>query len=189
MNNFNMSDLIYVKYNVISGALCNNIIQLYEDNIIEHILTDKNFNIICKTDKYCIKITELLYDELYKHIDIYVKNINTTSIPKFKILLLNSLYLMNNDLIIEKHNVTNDMVYLKSKIEMNAKNKYESKILEYIFFLNKYEGEILFIGDYKIIPEPGMLLVFPASWCFTRTDYIKEGMTRYTIRGYINSII
>ena len=184
-----MAELVYIKYNVISEDLCNDIIQLYEDSAKEITLNNKNFNIIHKTDKYCVKITQLLHDELYKHIDIYVKNVNTTSIPKFKILSLNSLYLMNNDLIIEKHHMTNDMVYLKSKIEMNAKNKYESKILEYIFFLNKYEGEISFIGDYKITPLPGMLLIFPASWCFTRTDYIKEGMTRYTIRGYITSIL
>lgn len=59
------------------------------------------------------------------------------------------------------------------------------KKFHFIWFLNEYEGEIIFWNNYSIKPLAGKLLIFPASWCFPFFELTKFNQTIFTISGFI----
>ena len=59
------------------------------------------------------------------------------------------------------------------------------KKFHFIWFLNEYEGEIIFWNNYSIKPLAGKLIIFPASWCFPFFELTKFNQTIFTISGFI----
>jgi hypothetical protein len=55
----------------------------------------------------------------------------------------------------------------------------------YIWFLNDYDGEIIFWNEYRIIPKCGKFIMFPISWCFPYQEIIHSDANKYIVYGYI----
>lgn len=61
------------------------------------------------------------------------------------------------------------------------------KLFYYIWFLNDYDGEIVFWRNYSVKPKAGKLLIFPISWCFPYEELISVSSEKYFIIGKITA--
>ena len=63
-------------------------------------------------------------------------------------------------------------------------------LLTFLFYLNTLEegGHTEFWGNYKIKPETGKLLLFPASWTFPHCGKTPISDNKYIITGWIYSM-
>jgi len=57
-------------------------------------------------------------------------------------------------------------------------------MLRFIWFMNDYDGEILFPNNHKIIPKKGKLIIFPASWVFPYEEINNKSAEIIMITGY-----
>lgn len=153
---------IYQKYNSITNELCEDIIEIYNNT------SDKNY--IQYSSEFS-KIKKYLINVLKQYLLAYKKKINTCKIFNFNFDLCN--------FIIEDSKSHNNIHYL------HKFSKTTPHHFIYIWFLNDYDGQIIFFNDYKIIPKMGLFLLFPISWCFPYEELIKLNENRYIIYGYI----
>ena len=60
------------------------------------------------------------------------------------------------------------------------------RVITYVWYLNDVTvgGETEFWGDFKIIPEKGKLLLFPAVWCFPHRGKACISSNKYIITGW-----
>jgi hypothetical protein len=161
---------IYQKEKSIPDELCNDIIDIYNDDTLN--ISDK-YNI--NENMRYLKIKDFLIKELKESLIKYDKQIN--KLKNYKFLYLNpqqfDFYIENNKTISEN----------TKKINRFSENKL--KLLMYIWFLNDYHGEISFWNEYKIQPKIGKILIFPVSWCFPYEEIIHLQANKYIIYGYV----
>jgi hypothetical protein len=161
---------IYQKEKSITDELCNDIIDIYNDDTLN--ISDK-YNI--NENMRYLKIKDFLIKELKESLIKYDKQIN--KLKNYKFLYLNpqqfDFYIENNKTISEN----------TKKINRFSENKL--KLLMYIWFLNDYHGEISFWNEYKIQPKIGKILIFPVSWCFPYEEIIHLQANKYIIYGYV----
>ena len=192
---FRKENLIYQKNN-----------SLTQDLIYEIIVNFNDLNMFFTkgdNENRFIKIKTFLKNEMEKNIKGYINNINRFCVidksQNYDILysiLPNSNNIKISDFFFKQINY-NDDNNLKNDVE-NIINKkrvvymYENygrcskiKKFHFIWFLNDYDGEIIFWNNYSIKPVAGKLLIFPASWCFTFVELTKFNQTIYTISGFI----
>lgn len=157
---FEKDKFIYKKYDSITTELCDDIIELYVISIDKcNISNSLNFS----------KIKQHLIHELQKCLMIYEKQI-------FKKLNFLNIKKEQYHFIIEDSKCNNHIHNLST---------IKKKQFLYIWFLNDYDGEISFFNDYKIIPKAGLFILFPISWCFPYSEFIKLNENRYIIYGYL----
>ena len=177
---------IFEKNNSITTELCNDIIDLYDINKYDIIdLYDINkYDIIDlydinKYDNYDkfinAKVTKFLHNELKANLCKYRKSLN--KINNYNIINIKNL---KCSLFIKKIKLINETIYTKRFSETN-----NIKIFMYIWFLNDYDGEIIFWNDYRITPKCGKFIVFPVSWCFPYHEIIRSDANKYILYGYI----
>lgn len=187
-------DYIYEKNNSIDKNLCNKIIEHFEyshkksdgcicsglyKNVKDTI--DLHFSNEIELFK---EIDKILCDELNNNLYDYINKINSnchtlkwknytdTGFNIQKYIKNSGKYIYHNDERIECHN-----------------KKY--RILTYLWYLNDIEegGETEFFGSYKVKPECGKFLLFPASWTFPHCGKIPLSNDKYIITGWIYSEI
>lgn len=187
-NMFNKYQLIYEKPNSMTKELCKEFIELFTSETTLHpkissitLLKNEQNNATEKKRKY-------LHKELCSHLDKYKNGINKSTRVlssdnnkrDFKTTDLKS---DDVEFIIQKDKYVNseeNMVFEKRV------SKY-TKILKFIWFLNDYDGEILFWREHKIRPTIGTFLLFPTSWCFPYEELLPINFERYIITGYIQN--
>ena len=169
MTNLNKQTFIYDNPKSISDEICKSIIEIYEEESIESI----NYNMSI-TPKYRT-IQKYLTGELYQNIIKYTKRINI--LQKYKLFDVKNLNI-NFIFYIQKN----------SSKEINIIDRYSDKnikLLMFIWFLNDYDGELVFFNEYKIKPKVGKLVIFPVSWCFPYKELIHMESKKYIIYGFI----
>jgi len=162
---------IYENLNSISDEICNDIIEIYENEKIDSELY--NMNISKKYDK----IQKYLTIELQQNICNYQKRINIIQ-EKYQLVNFFPVSKMQYTFFIEKNN----------KKELNITTRYSNnsaKLLMFIWVLNEYNGEFTFCNQYKIKSKPGKLIIFPVSWCFPYEELISMEANKYIIYGFI----
>jgi hypothetical protein len=196
--------LIYQKTNSITSELCENIINIYnstfneinDTNGISNILFMENYikeenqnnltikeQSIMKKNIYYKRINNCLIRELTKNIKIYFKSFNNNNlIPNKEFIEINNI----------EENFTIKKIFISSidnKLEFENKTLHTSingmKLFIFIWFLNDYDGEIIFWNNYKVNNKKGTLLIYPLSWCFNCNEYIKLNETKYFVYGYL----
>jgi hypothetical protein len=184
---------IYIKENVIPNDVSKDIITYFENEMTnEKCTSNKNslFYDIHLTEQWD-PIKKHIIDELNKHIESYVFNINEHELlgrepiddENVQISVLKYRY--NNTLTIEKSK--DPIEYVPTII--NNYSTPSKKLLKFIFILSDYDGEILFWEDHKILLKQGMLLIFPASWCFPFKETSKMKDNRYIIHGFFDEYV
>ena len=64
------------------------------------------------------------------------------------------------------------------------------RVITYLWYLNSIDegGETEFWNSYKIKPQAGKLIMFPATWCFQHRGIVPISDNKYIITGwfYVN---
>ena len=198
---------LYINKNSICKQLCSDIITLFEEETgkYEGITAkglDKNIkdttDFIIPRSGYpleTIKKWERIDTFLTKELDINVKKyarnlrnnmniIEECSDCKFDIFPSNSL--TTTEFMIQRY-IRNKGRYVyhdDGRFDVDAK-KY--RLVTYLFYLNTIDegGETEFWGEYKIKPEAGKLVLFPASWTYPHRGMMPISSNKYIITGWL----
>jgi hypothetical protein len=100
--------------------------------------------------------------------------------------IFNIPFLQYDEFMIQKYDKL-DGKYIyhdDSFIDFN-KNRY--RVFTYLWYLNTVTegGETVFWDSYKIKPEAGKLVLFPACWTFPHTGKMPISDNKYIITGWV----
>lgn len=164
---------IYEETNSITNDLCKDIIEIYNND--QDKKKYENYDIDINSEYG--KLKTFLMKELNKHICNYEKQ--TNKINNYKMINIKNT---NFSFFIENNNNKENINYRK---RISIQNKNNIKLFMYIWFLNDYDGEIIFWNDYRITPKCGKFIMFPISWCFPYHEIIHSDANKYILYGYI----
>lgn len=196
---------IYLNKNSLAPEVCNDIIQLYENESskCKHPgITQSGLNKKVKdTVDFCIPINDekwykyykLLNKELSFNLKKYFSTLNndtdfnnTNQLTEYTYIFFENTKLISKTLMIQKYtkNVGKYIYHNDFIIDLNE-NKY--RVLTFLWYLNTVEegGETAFGEDVKIKPEIGKLLIFPASWTYPHSGKMPISSDKYIITGWI----
>jgi hypothetical protein len=206
MNNNFINQLIYEKKTSLPSILCDDIINLYEQNSDKHyhgstvsgvqkhlkdttdMLIPKDYN--NEENIVWQKIVETLHAELQENVKIYTDNLTFDKILKDNCKLLGSSELHIDNFMIQKYDkLSGKYVYHDDFVAEPINNRY--RVITYIWYLNTVEegGHTEFFGSHLIKPEKGKLLLFPSSWTFPHCGKVPISHDKYIITGwfYVNN--
>lgn len=200
-----MEEYIYINDNSFSKEICNDIIDMFENQedkcdgvtfggLDKNVKDTIDFRIpIDESNPHFIKwqkIRDLLKNELTRNLNIYIKKISEpllldiqNSTRKYQFFNHTS----NCDTyMIQKYNKNKGryIYHDDAHIEWNTK-RY--RILTYIWYLNDvYDGgETEFFGKLRIVPRAGKLVLFPSTWCYPHRGRVPISDNKYIITGWI----
>ena len=191
-----MDQFIYTNKNSISKELCEDIIELYNENL--HLTykgrIQKGYDPEVKDfldfliDKYIDsnpkwkKIHDILIKELYDNLKNYSININNNIL---KIVHPNSVVRIGTAQI-QKYE-KNKGKYIYHNDSQILYEQKEHRILTFLWYLNDVEegGETEILGTIKIKPETGKILLFPADWTFPHCGKMPISNDKYIITGWV----
>lgn len=197
-----MDSFIYIKPNSICDDLCDEIITKFESEpnkedgytiggIQKDVKNTTDFIIPINCEKW-YKIQKCLLKELTKNIDQYLDSLchdeykmsSQNSKTDFKPINKKNIIFYN--FMVQRY-IKNEGKYIyHSDFNINF-DKKEYRIITYLWYLNSVEegGETVFWNDYKIKPEKGKLLLFPADWTFPHCGKMPISSNKYIITGWI----
>jgi len=200
-------DYIYTN-NSLSFNICDKIISYYEESDKYKGVTVGGLNKTIKdTTDYIIpfkstictqwdEINDVLTEELQKNIKHYISKINNkanyTSENNYGVEyrhLNNEVRVFNNFMIQKYEKGIGKYVYHQDGLT-DIKNN-GNRVITYLWYLNDVEegGETEFFGDFKIKPEKGKLLLFPANWAFPHRGNRPVSSHKYIITGWFYELI
>jgi hypothetical protein len=205
MSIFNLENYFYINNNSLSKEICYDIINYFENEetgkyegntgggLRKDIKDTLDFQIPAKNKnnkQHWNKIRDLLEKELNNNVKNYVKKINNA-------ITINE---ENSDL---KYKVFDKFVSFETiQIQRYTKQKgryiyhqdflteWETKkyrVITFLWYLNDVEegGETEFWGTYRVKPEAGKLLFFPATWTYPHRGIMPISNNKYIITGWI----
>ena len=202
-----IDNYLYINNNSICKQLCDDIINLFEEQTCKYegvTAAGLNKNIKDTTDfviprkdveleiiKKWERIDKFLAKELDRNVKKYIQNLNNkmniieeNSDSKFN--MCSTDLLVTNEFMIQRYikNKGRYVYHNDSSIDWNNK-KY--RIITYLFYLNTVDegGETEFWGEYKIKPESGKLMLFPASWVYPHRGMMPISNNKYIITGWL----
>ena len=200
---------IYLNKNSLSPEICLDIIQLYENEntsskhegltqggLNKNVKNTVDFNIPVNDEKW-YKYYKLLNNELSINLKKYFSNLNNNNEFKNIDQLSNKTYVffedtnfLSNVFMIQKYtkNMGKYIYHNDFRIDL-AEKKY--RVLTFLWYLNTVEegGETSFGEDFKIKPEMGKLLLFPACWTYPHAGKMPLSSDKYIITGWLYVII
>jgi len=182
-NNYNREQFIYTIDTSLTTEICEEIIMRFKNNGHNNILYSNFLSKDWESIKKCLKNQLLIQIPKYLNaINLFFENANNnnfTTLPLYNILL--SLDRLQFVIKSSSSSQISDQTIVCQKIQNTAIN-----IFKYMWFLNDYDGEIIFWREYSIRPKAGMLIIFPISWCFPYEELFTTSGTKYYITGEIN---
>jgi hypothetical protein len=194
-----MNKYIYVNKNSLSKDFCQNIIELFEkeDNGKYDGVTHGGLNKKIKdTTDFSIEITnqkwskyhKCLREELNRNIKKYLKILNEEFNSKRQDVSMNYFgfdEISFDVLLMQKYNkgIGKYVYHNDFSINYDAK-KYRA--FTFLWYLNDIEigGETEF-EDFKIKPESGKLILFPATWTYPHSGKTPISDDKYIITGWM----
>ena len=196
-----MNKYIYLNKNSLSKEFCLDIINLFENEDgkyhgVTHSGLNKNikdttdFSINMSNEKW-EKYNKFLQEELNRNITKYLKNLRDEF--KNKVQHSDQNYFDQNQisfnmLLMQKYKKGTGKYIFHDDFSIDYQYK-KYRAFTFLWYLNNVElgGETEF-EEFKIKPEAGKLLIFPASWTFPHSGKIPISDDKYIITGwaYIN---
>ena len=187
-----MENLIYLENNSLPNELCEEIIEMFEndDSQYEGVtaaglnkdIKDSQDLVIPMNDKWS-KIVEVLTKELHRNLNLYIKSLKT-DLKDYAIFSKNFLY--ENSFQIQRYqkNVGKYIYHHDHDIRFDQK---DHRVITYLWYLNTVEegGETELWKTIKVKPEEGKLLLFPASWTFPHSGLMPKSNDKYIITGWL----
>jgi hypothetical protein len=199
-----MEHLIYTNPYSISKELCNDIITKYEKEekakyegvthrgLNKSIKNTTDFIIPVDGDNEWHNIYKLLEVELTTNVILYSKQFNHINFNDDK---NNIFHVIPADRLVVKSFMIQRYIKGVGKYVYHNDfsidwDKKSYRVLTFLFYLNTLEegGHTEFWGNYKIKPETGKLLLFPASWTFPHCGQTPISDNKYIITGWIYSM-
>jgi hypothetical protein len=202
-------NFIYEKKKSISSDFCESIIHKfnkdsklqYKGNIVTGIDTSiKNTNDLQiqnhLNDEEWKRIHEILYKELYDNIMIYLNDLNQhlsnnsdfcNNGQDFSFKIINSKTLMVDCFQIQKYDANEGKYIYHNDFHIDL-NKNMFRVITYLWYLNDVVegGETEFFGGhFKITPECGKIVLFPATWTYPHCALIPKSNDKYIITGWL----
>jgi len=184
-----MNRLIHLNKGSLSRELCSDIIMLYEEcNDKRQGIMSGGMNLdikhsmdmtIDKTNPKWKKIYNLLEKELSINVKEYTTNLitkdNTSFITSDK-LTFNGIQIQRYDVTVGKYMYHHDFLISDNKM----------RCIAFLWYLNDVSdgGETEFI-DFKVVPEAGKLILFPASWTYPHKANIPMSNCKYIMTGWL----
>ena len=194
MENNNVMDLLYVKECSLSSELCNDMINLFEQSngrydgvtaqgMNKHI-KDTTDMVITTAGSQWSRINKFLSKELNSNVKEYVKQHNDRINKPYHIF--GTTYLTTDSMQLQKYNKNVGKYMYHQDYSCDWKNK-KMRQLTFMWYLNdvKEGGETEFWSKYRIKPETGKLVLFPASWTFPHRANIPISSDKYIITGWL----
>lgn len=207
---YGLDRYIYINENSLSKELCDEIIHKFEEEenkgpgstfggVQPKIKDTTDYNIEINIPKWS-RIREALIAELINNIQIYSSNLDTPmyhSQPAdinnvnpnhkkkiFEELSANGLFF--ETIMIQKYK-SNKGRYVYHNDFSSEADKKRYRVLTYIYYLNDVEegGETQFWDNYKVKPQKGKLVLFPASWTYPHSGLMPISHDKYIITGWI----
>jgi hypothetical protein len=192
----NSNQFLYIKKNSISRELCNDMINLFEqeddryegvcgmDCVVNKNVKDTTDFVISNGGERWDKINKTLCKELANNVNEYLRNCNNTMRDtKYQYL---SGGLAHHSMQMQKYykNVGKFSYHEDSKVDLI--NKSDRKIT-FMWYLNNVTegGETEFWSSYNIKPEVGKLVLFPADWTFPHTGKVPISNNKYIVTGWL----
>lgn len=200
--NTNLENYIYVNNNSLSKELCADIIQYFEEEpnktggvtaggLNTNVKDTIDFQIPHKNvSSKWNKIRVLLEKELTNNIQQYVKNI-TDNISVQEELSSNKYRVFNDAVTFETMQMQR---YTKSSGKYIFHNDFQAefekkqyRIITYLWYINTVDegGETEIWNNYKVKPEAGKLILFPATWTYPHRGKVPISNDKYIITGWV----
>jgi len=193
-----MVDFIRQYPNSIPNLLCEDIIQLFETekdkykgitiNGVNIEIKDTTDFIIPKNNITWSNIEMLLYNELYDALKLFKTDISK---PDYNMNNYNKTFSFfgNNELFAHTFMVQKYIKGVGKYIYHDdfTKTSKSMRVITFLWYLNDVEegGETVFWDNYKIKPEAGKLLLFPATWTYPHTGKMPVSDNKYIITGWL----
>lgn len=203
-------DLIYINNNSICKSLCNEIIEMFEEqddkyegitaaglvknikDTTDYIIPTINSKSNSETINKWSKINTFLVKELTRNIKKYIKNLQENfcqvSVENSNTIyqIFDNNFMITNEFMIQKYTKNKGRYVYHDDfcIEWDTK-RYRT--ITYIFYLNDVDdgGETEFWGNTRIKPEAGKLVLFPASWTYPHRGMMPKSSDKYIITGWL----
>lgn len=180
-------EFIYIEKNSLSEDFCKRLIELFnKDEDRYQGITRNGVNLKTKNttdlkiNRYkseWAEIDNILYKELNKHLKIYFDKLDFfyRTFAKIEDEGFQIQYYKKDEGQYIYHN--------------DAAVKYDLKryrFLTFMWYLNDVEegGETEFFGNYKIKPETGKFVLFPATWTYPHAALVPRSGDKYIITGW-----
>jgi hypothetical protein len=199
-----MEHLIYTNPHSLSKELCNDIIIKYEKEeksryegvtfggLNKSVKNTTDFIMPIDGDNEWYNIHKLLQVELTKNVILYTKQFNHIDFNDDKnnnFRVIPSEKLSVNNFMVQRYikGVGNYVYHNDFRVDWEKKSY---RVLTFLFYLNTVEegGHTEFWGNYKIKPETGKLLLFPASWSFPHCGKTPISDNKYIITGWLYTV-
>lgn len=207
-----LNNCIYSNPNAICPQLCNDIIQMFEEQVdgkYEGVTAKGLDKTVKDTTDYVIprdknevdnihninkwaKVNAFLEEELNRNVKAYVKELESKMIlteenSNNKFNLFPADKVSTTEFMIQRYiqNKGRYVYHNDSRIKWEEK-KY--RLITYIFYLNTVEegGETEFFNELRIKPEAGKLVIFPASIFWPHRGMIPKSSNKYIITGWLH---
>jgi hypothetical protein len=193
-----MNDYIKEYKNSLSPEFCNHIIDVFKNEPNKHkgVVDDHVFLPHAKdTNEYRIRlgkekadhwvqIEKHLFEELQSKLLLYMKHLRSTIVSYNYFKNIKVLTDDGFDFNIQEYTEKEGKYVYHHDGLINWKNQ-SSRVFSYIWYLNDVleGGETEFFGNYKIKPEAGKLIFFPAEWTFPHCGCVPISGNKYIITG------
>ncbi len=129
-------------------------------------------------------IDDKMYNILNKYLNIYMKYLFDNDLNMY-FSGIDTKNICDKGYNIQKYN-QNDGFYIWHTDDMIDYKIQEARVLTYLWYLNTVEegGETYFM-NFKVKPEKGKLIIFPATWTYTHTAAVPRSSDKYIITGWI----
>ena len=201
-------DFIYTNPNSLSKEICEDIIELFERDkkygckgltgLGEDLKVKDTWDFPIQQmlnieKKEWTNIHKLLYTDLYSNLKTYLNNLSNKNeynknhhddCNKFKIIQANPL--KAESFQIQKYEpLTGKYIYHQDGLCEIDQKRY--RVITYLWYLNDVDegGETEFWGTYKVKPEAGKLILFPATWSYPHCGNIPISNAKYIITGWL----
>lgn len=133
---------------------------------------------------YWENIIELVKNNLLEHIKIYFEEIkNKYNIFNFDFFKSKLFF----DIILVQKYTKNKGKFTYHEDSLISFEDNKTRIITFLIYLNDVDegGETEFFGNFKIKPQKGKLLLFPATWCYPHCGLMPISNNKYILTGWI----
>lgn len=198
-----INNFIYLNQTSLSREICETIINLYEEDTdkfdgrtmggVNKKVKDTIDVMINSEDSKWKKIENLLNKELQNNVKKYITEINntvknyntesTTNETVFKIFEKNLT--IEKQFMIQKYKSGSGKYVFHHDANIDWEQK-KYRVITFLWYLKDVleGGETEFCG-FKIKPEAGKLLLFPATWCYPHCGKKPISGDKYIITGWL----
>jgi len=195
-----MNNYIKEYKNSLSPEFCKHVIDVFENEpnksegvvsnssaVKPNIKNTSNYYIHANKEKdyNWLQIEKHLFEELQSKLLVYIKHLEDSSIAYT--YFSDIKILTSTDFGIQRY-LAKDGKYEYHQDGIIIWERQTSRVLTFIWYLNDVleGGETEFFGNYKIKPEAGKLIFFPANWCFPHCGLMPISSNKYIILGCLS---